>query len=161
MVKSTATSVNAYLAELPEERRAVIAPLRDLILQHLPPGYVETMNWGMISYEVPLERYPDTYNGQPLAYAALAAQKNGYSLYLMSLCAGSPREQALRDAFREAGKKLDFGKSCVRFKRLDDLPIDALAALIASSPVETFLAEHEAARAATTGGTGKRGKTSS
>lgn len=148
MVKSTAVSVSAYLAELPEERRAVIAPLRDLILRHLPPGYVESMNWGMICYEVPLERYPDTSNGQPLGYAALAAQKNAYSLYLMSLCEGSAHEQTLRDAFREAGKKLDFGKSCVRFKRLEDLPLEALAALIASTPVETFLAEHEATRAA-------------
>ncbi|HUD41216.1 MAG TPA: DUF1801 domain-containing protein [Dokdonella sp.] len=148
MVKSTAVSVSAYLAELPEERRAVIAPLRDLIVRHLPPGYVETMNWGMICYEVPLERYAGTSNGQPLGYAALAAQKNAYSLYLMSLCEGSAREQTLRDAFREAGKKLDFGKSCVRFKRLQDLPLEALAALIASTPVETFVAEHEAARAA-------------
>lgn len=148
MVKSTAVSVSAYLAELPEERRAVIAPLRDLIVRHLPPGYVETMNWGMICYEVPLARYPATYNGQPLGYVALAAQKNAYSLYLMSLCEGSAGEQALRDAFRAAGKKLDFGKSCVRFKRLEDLPLEALAALIASTPVETFLAEHEAARAA-------------
>lgn len=151
MVKSTAVSVSAYLAELPEERRAVIAPLRDLIVQHLPAGYVETMNWGMICYEVPLERYAGTSNGQPLGYAALAAQKNACSLYLMSLCEGSAREQTLREAFREAGKKLDFGKSCVRFKRLEDLPLEALAALIASTPVETFVAEHEAARAMAAG----------
>jgi len=149
MAKSQATTVEAYLAELPEDRRAVIAPLRDLIVRHLSPGYVETMNWGMICYEVPLERYAGTSNGQPLGYVALAAQKNAYSLYLMSLCEGSAREQTLRDAFREAGKKLDFGKSCVRFKRLEDLPLEALAALIASTPVDTFVAEHEATRAAT------------
>lgn len=149
MAKSQATTVEAYLAELPEDRRAVIAPLRDLIVRHLSPGYVETMNWGMICYEVPLERYAGTSNGQPLGYVALAAQKNAYSLYLMSLCEGSAREQTLRDAFREAGRKLDFGKSCVRFKRLEDLPLEALAALIASTPVDTFVAEHEATRAAT------------
>lgn len=147
MARSTASSVSAYLAELPDERRVVVATLRDLILRHLPPGYVESMNWGMISYEIPLQRYPDTYNGQPLGYAALAAQKNGYSLYLMSIHVGSARERALREAFREAGKKLDLGKSCLRFKRLDDLPLDAIAALIASTPVETFLAEYAAARA--------------
>lgn len=148
MARSRAATVEAYLAELPEERRAAIAPLRDLIVRHLPPGYVETMNWGMISYEVPLARHPDTYNGQPLGYAALAAQKNGCSLYLMSVHADSAREQALRDAFRAAGKKPDLGKSCLRFKRLDELPLEAIAALIAATPVETFVAEHEAARAA-------------
>ncbi len=148
MARSRATTVEAYLAELPDDRRAVIAPLRDLIVRHLPPGYVETMNWGMISYEVPLARHPDTYNGQPLGYAALAAQKHGGSLYLMSVYAGSAREQSLRVAFREARQKLDLGKSCLRFKRLEDLPLDAIAALIASTPVETFVVEHEAARAA-------------
>ena len=74
MTRSTAATVDAYLAELPEDRRAVISTIRDLVRANLPEGYRETMNWGMISFEVPLERYPKTYNKQPLGYAALAAQ---------------------------------------------------------------------------------------
>lgn len=82
MARSEAATVEDYLAELPEERRAVVRAIREVIRANLPPGYAETMNWGMIAYEVPLARYPDTYNKKPLAYAALAAQKNYYALYL-------------------------------------------------------------------------------
>ena len=84
MVSSKATSPAAYLASLPPERRKVIAVVRAVVKKHLPAGYVETMNWGMLAYEVPLKRYPDTYNKQPLMYLALAAQKNNYALYLTS-----------------------------------------------------------------------------
>ncbi|HLF04101.1 MAG TPA: DUF1801 domain-containing protein, partial [Dehalococcoidia bacterium] len=76
MVKSAAATPEAYLDALPQERRAVIAAVRRVILENLPPGYQESMNWGMICYEVPLERFPKTYNKQPLMYAALASQKN-------------------------------------------------------------------------------------
>jgi uncharacterized protein DUF1801 len=84
MVQSKAKTVQEYLDELPEERRAVVEAVRKVIRKHLPKGYVEAMNWGMISYQILLKRYPETYNGQPLSCAALAAQKNNYSLYLMS-----------------------------------------------------------------------------
>ena len=79
MVSSAAKTIDAYLAELPPERRAVIAAMRDRVNAHLPPGYEETMNWGMITWQIPLARYPITYNKQPLAYVALAAQKNNQS----------------------------------------------------------------------------------
>lgn len=82
MVRSEAGTVEAYLEELPPERREVVSEVREAILEHLPDGYEETMNWGMVSYEVPLERYPDTYNGEPVMYAALAARKRHYALYL-------------------------------------------------------------------------------
>ena len=82
MVSSKAATVEEYLAELPDDRREAISEVRDLILDHLPDGYVEGMNWGMIVYEVPLERYPDTYNKQPIGLVALASQKNYMSLYL-------------------------------------------------------------------------------
>jgi hypothetical protein len=122
-----------------------VAAVRRVVLDHLPEGYEERMNWGMISYEVPLARYPDTYNGQPLMYAALAAQKRGYTLYLMNEYAdGSP---ALREGFERAGKKLDMGKSCVRFRRLEDLPLDVIGAAIARTPVDAFIEMHEAAHA--------------
>ena len=84
MVQSRAKTVSEYLAGLPPERCGVVEQVRDVILRHLPDGYVETMNWGMISYEIPLERYPDTYNKKPLSYAALAAQKRHYAVYLVT-----------------------------------------------------------------------------
>jgi hypothetical protein len=144
MARSSATTVEAYLAELPEDRRETVAAVRRAVLDRLPDGYQERMNWGMISYEVPLERYPDTYNGQPLMYAALAAQKRGYTLYLMNEYAdGGP---ALREGFERAGKKLDMGKSCVRFRRLEDLPLDVIGDAIARTPVDAFIGTHEAAR---------------
>ena len=147
MASSKAATAEEYLAELPEDRRAVVSAVRDVVLRNLPEGYRESMAFGMIGYGIPLERYPDTYNGQPLAYAALAAQKNYYALYLMSAYMGSEQEQALRDAFDAAGKKLDMGKSCLRFKKLEDLPLDVVGKLIASTPPREYIAQYEAARA--------------
>jgi hypothetical protein len=146
MVKSTATTVEEYLEELPEERRAVVAGVRDVILRHLPEGYRESLNWGMICYEVPLERYPDTYNKQPLGYAALAAQKNGYSLHLMCAYQDSEQERLLREGFASAGLKLDMGKSCVRFRKLEDLPLEVIGRAVASTTPEQFIATYEASR---------------
>ena len=91
MVSSAAATVEAYLAELPPERRAVVATVRALVNAHLPEGYVEGMHWGMIGWVIPLSRYPVTYNKQPLIYAALAAQKNNYALYLMCASTCAPR----------------------------------------------------------------------
>lgn len=149
MVSSSAKSVADYLNELPPERREVVAALRQRILKHLPKGYEEMMLWGMLVYVVPLKHYPNTYNGQPLAYAALAAQKNAYSLYLNVAYGDNAIDRAFRQAFAEAGKKLDMGKSCVRFKKLEDLVLEAVDQVIASTPVEAFLAGHEQVRAAT------------
>jgi hypothetical protein len=146
MVKSSAGSVVEYLESLPAERRKVVSKVRETILKNLPEGYVESMNWGMISYEVPLSRYPDTYNSQPLGYAGLAAQKNHYSLYLMGVYQSEDLEARLREGFRQAGKKLDMGKSCVRFKKLEDLPLDVIAELIASTTPEVYIAYYEAVR---------------
>ncbi len=147
MVRSAATTVDAYLAQLPDDRRDVAATLRDLVLAHLPDGYVEAMNWGMPSYEVPLARYPATYNGQPLGYAAFAAQKNHYALYLGCIYIDPARERALRDAFTAIGRTPDLGKSCLRFRKLEELPLAALGELIAATPVEEFIALHERSRA--------------
>lgn len=147
MVSSTAATVEDYLLQLPAERRAVVAAVRDLVNANLPAGYVETMAFGMIGWSVPLSRYPDTYNGQPLAYLGLAAQKNGYSLYLNCVYSDPATEQVLRDAYARAGRKLDMGKSCLRFKTVDGLLLDEVAGIVASTPVETFIAQYERARA--------------
>jgi hypothetical protein len=149
MVSAAAVTPEEYLSSLPEERRAVMSQMRELIRKNLPKGYVESMNWGMLAYEVPLERYPDTYNGQPLGYVALAAQKNAYSLYLLGPYGDERQAAKLRDGFAKAGKKLDMGKSCVRFRKPEDLALDALAEAIASTPPEAFIAQYEAIRSTT------------
>jgi hypothetical protein len=147
VASSKARSVAEYLAELPEDRRAVVAAVRDVVVRHLPAGYREGMNWGMIVYEVPLERYRATYNGQPLSYVALAAQKSYYALYLTVPEQDPARGAWLRERFARAGKKLDMGKSCLRFRRLDDLPLDVIGELVASTDPDAFIALHEASRA--------------
>ena len=146
MVSSNATTVADYLAELPSDRRAEIERVRDLINAAIPDGYREGMGYGMIGWVVPLERYPDTYNKQPLAYAALAAQKNSNSLYLNCVYASKERTERLREAFAAAGKKLDMGKSCIRFKKADDLALDAIRAEIASTTPDQYIRIYEEAR---------------
>jgi uncharacterized protein YdhG (YjbR/CyaY superfamily) len=139
-------SVSAYLAQLPEDRRKELQRVRAVVRKHLPDGYQESIGAGMIVYQVPLARYPDTYNGQPLWYAALAAQKNYLSLYLMCAYGSPPLAQKLREGFAAAGKKLDMGKSCIRFKTAGDLALDAIAQVVASVPLERYVEIAKAAR---------------
>lgn len=146
MVQSAPKTVDDYLDALPEDRRAVVEKVRKLIRKNLPKGYEEAFNWSMLSYQVPLARYPDTYNKQPLGYVALASQKNYFALYLLGAYSDPQQKQALEDAFEKAGKKMDMGKSCLRFKTTDDLPMDALGKLIASTPPEKMIALYEASR---------------
>ncbi|HEY5727317.1 MAG TPA: DUF1801 domain-containing protein [Acidimicrobiia bacterium] len=142
MVSSKAATVDEYLAELPEERREAIATVRRFILDHLPEGYVEGMNWGMIVYEIPLERYPDMYNKQPIGLVALASQKNYMSLYVWGPDAWA-EDGEFRRRWKETGKKLDMGKSCVRFRKVDDLAFDVIGDAIAATSVEDLIAAHE------------------
>jgi hypothetical protein len=146
MASSTAATVDDYLAELPPARAEVVRTVRATILQRLPAGYEETMNWGMISYEVPLERYPGTYNGQPLGVAALAAQARHYALYLNAAYASPELLGRLRDAYAAAGIKFDMGKSCLRFRSLAGIELDAIGDLIASVPPDRFIELYEASR---------------
>lgn len=139
MVSTSTTTPSDYLASLPQDRREVISALRDLILDNLPKGYEETINWGMLSYEVPLEIYPDTYNKKPLSYIGLAAQKNYNSLYLMSVYQDPADYQELMDAFAAMGVKPDMGKSCIRFKSLDQIPLETISRLIAKTSVRDFV----------------------
>lgn len=146
MVQSKATTVKKYLDELPADRRKEIAKVRNVVRKSLPKGYRETMNWGMISYEIPLERYPETYNKRPLAYAGLAAQKSVNTLYLTGSYGDPKQRKALEDAFKKSGKTMDMGKSCLHFRTADDLPLDAIGKIIASTPPEKMIAMYEAAR---------------
>ena len=147
MVQSTAETPEQYLAELPDDRRDQIEEVRDVILTNLPHGYVEQMGWGMLAYVVPLEAYPDTYNKQPLMYAALASQKNHMAVYLSNIYADEPSLDWFRQAYLATGNKLDMGKSCVRFRHLDQLPLEVIGQAIARTPLSEFIAQYERARA--------------
>src|SRR3954471_24300571 len=146
MLNRTASTVDEYIAALPEHRRQAIQDVRKIVKKNLPKGFVESVGFGMIGYVVPLERFPGTYNGQPLTYAALAAQKNYCSLYLMSVYGSKKHETALRDAFKAAGKKLDMGKSCIHFQSVDDLPAKALGQIIASISIDKWIEIYESSR---------------
>ena len=146
MVRSNAATVEEYLNELASDRREQIEAVRNVVLDNLPEGYAESMNWGMISWEIPLDRYPKTYNKQPLMYAALASQKNYMSLYLMCVYVHDGTQTEFERRFKASGKKLNMGKSCVRFKTTDDLPMDLIAYTIASTPVDDYIKSYEAAR---------------
>ena len=146
MRRSAPTTVTEYLDALPPERRKVVEAVRQVIRKNLPPGYVESSAMGMITYEIPLATYPDTYNGHPIWYAALCAQKNHYSLYLMSAYGSAERTGGLKAAFAAAGKKLDMGKACVRFKTIDDLPLDVIGHVIAATPVKDYIAMCESVK---------------
>ena len=144
MVQSNAGSVDEYLKELLPERRDSISTVRNLILENLPQGYVETMQYGMISYVIPLERYPITYNKKPLTLASLASQKNYMALYLMNVYGDG--EEEFKKNYIATGKKLDMGKSCVRFKSLDDLPLGLIGETISRTSVAQFIERYEKSR---------------
>ena len=148
MAGKAAATVGEYLAGLPPDRRSILSKVRDVIRRRLPKGYEEGMGFGMISYTIPLERYPDTYNGQPLCYAALASQKNHCAVYLTGAYADPDVEKAIRDGFRRAGRTLDMGKSCIRFRTADDLPLDVIGDAVASVTPDAFIARYESARRA-------------
>lgn len=150
-MQSKATTVDEYLAELPEDRRAAISAVREEILRNLPEGYTELMQYGMIGYAVPHSVYPKGYHcdpKQPLPFVSLASQKNHMAVYMMCVY-GSPELKAqFEEEYAKSGKKFDMGKSCIRFKKLEDLALDVIGRTIARVPAETFIANYEAATAA-------------
>jgi len=146
MVQSTAPTVAKYLASLPTERRAVMSRVRATVNRAMPKGYKESMGYGMICWTVPLSVLPETYNGQPLCYAALAAQKRYFALYLMGCYGYEPLLAELKAAYKAAGLKLDMGKSCLRFKSLDDIALDAVGRVISRVPPATFVALYQESR---------------
>lgn len=145
---SKATTVTQYLSELPEDRRATVEAVRNVILQHLPDGYEEGMQYGMIGYYIPLKDYPNTYNGQPLGIASLASQKNHLSLYLMCVYMDATLLMQLKNGFQDAGLKLNMGKSCIRFTSADALPLHVIGKIIADVPPNKYIALYEESRRA-------------
>ena len=138
-MQSTVNSVEQYLNELPDDKKEALSLVRKSIVENLPNGYNEVMNWGMITYEVPLETFPDTYNGKPLMYAALASQNNHMSVYLMGCYMSPDIRKKFENAYKESGKKFDAGKSCIRFKKVEDLPLDLIGKTIGLMSVEQFI----------------------
>ena len=127
MVSSDAATVEQYLAELPSERKQDIETLVSLVRKHLPKGFDEVMAWGMIGYQVPLEVSGPTYNKHPIGPVAIASQKNHISLYLLSIYASEQLTDEFKRRWQQSGKKLDMGKSCIRFKSLEQADLETIA----------------------------------
>ncbi len=145
-MRSEATTVKQYLDGLSKERRDAIRAVREVIVANLPKGYVEAMDWGMISYQVPLAAYPETYNKKPLMYAALASQKGYMVVYLSAIYAEEGARAKFEAAYKATGKKYDVGQSCVRFRTLEDLPLEVIGDAIASTPMKTYIERYEESR---------------
>jgi hypothetical protein len=145
-VRSSATTVDGYLASLPEDRRAAIAAVRRTILENLDGDYEEGIQYGMIGYFVPHRIYPAGYHcdpKQPVPFAGLASQKNHMAIYLMCVYGHPAHERWFRAAWAKTGKRLDMGKSCVRFRRLEDLALPVIGEAVRRVPAKEFLAFYE------------------
>jgi hypothetical protein len=135
-----------YINVLPTERRAMLRCLRREIRKNLPPGYVERFDGRMISYEIPLKRYPKTYNGRPLCVAALAAQKSFVTVYLMAVYGDRRLEEWFRETYAASGKILHMGKSCVHFGKAEDIPLGVIGEAIRRVPVKHYIQMYESAK---------------
>lgn len=148
-MQSKTTTVEAYLRSLPEDRRAAISAVREVILKNLDPGYEEGMQYGMIGYYVPFSAYPKGYHAnpkQPLTFAVLGAQKSYMTLHLMAIYAGG-NAQWFREEWGKTGKKMDVGKACIRFKKADDLPLELIGEAVKRVPAKKWIVICEGARA--------------
>ena len=139
-------TAQGYLDDLPLDRRAALEVVRQAILDNLPEGYQEIVDFGMLAYVIPLETYPKTYNGHPLMFAALASQKRHMAVYLMNVYGNTETERWFTEEYSASGKKLDMGKSCLRFKTLEDLPVELIGQAIARTPVAEFIQIYEDSR---------------
>ena len=145
-MQSKAKTVKEYLAELPEDRRTAIEAVRKVIRKNLDKDYEEGMQYGMIGYYVPHKVYPPGYHcdpKQPVTFAGLASQKNHMAVYLMCIYGHKEHEQWFRKEWAKTGKKLDAGKSCIRFKKLDDLALDVIGQFVARVPAKKYIAYYE------------------
>ena len=146
MTQPSQQSPDEYIEALPEDRQAAISAVRSVILANLPAGYEETVQHGMLSYVIPLATYPVTYNKMPLLFAGLASQKNYMTVHLMNIYGDPADEEWFVQRYKATGKKLNMGKSCVRFKTIDDLPIELIGEAVARTPVESYIKIYEDSR---------------
>ncbi len=145
-MQSNAKTVKEYLAELPPERKAALQTVREVILKNLPKDYEEVMQYGMIGYVVPHSVYPPGYHcdpKQPLPFVALASQKNHMVVYMMNIYMDKETENWFVKAYKASGKKLDKGKSCLRFKKLEDLALDVIGQAVGKKSVKEYIALYE------------------
>jgi len=145
-MQSKAATVEAYLQNLPAERKAALQAVRKVILQNLDADYEEGMQYGTICYYVPHRVFPDGYHcnpSQPLPFAMLASQKNHMAVYLCSIYGSASEEGWFRAAWAKSGKKLDMGKSCIRFKKLEDLALDVVGQAVRRVPARAFVARYQ------------------
>ena len=143
------TTIDEYLANLPDDRRNAIAAVRDVINKKLPSGYEETLQYGMISWVVPESVLPakDVYNKQPLCLVGLASQKNHMAVYLLSVYGDEKERRWFESAYKKTGKKLDMGKSCLRFKSVDGLALDVIGEAMSHVTVDRYVAAYRKIRA--------------
>ena len=144
-------TVTEYLESLPKERRLALTKVRAAIRKNLPKGYVEGIQYGMIGYFVPHAIYPAGYRAnpkEPVPFINVGSQKNYMVIHAMCLYADAKLTEWFTKEYAKSGKKLDMGKGCVRFKELEDLPLDVLGALVAKFPVAKYIKHYEAAMAA-------------
>ena len=145
-MQSDAATVEDYLASLPEDRREAVSAVRDTVNANLDDGFEEGMEYGMVTWGIPLSRYPKTYNGKPLGVVSLASQKNHLALYLMCLYADDGLEDWFRQQYVDRGMRLDMGKSCVRFKKLEDVPLEVIGKAIRAKGPDEYITMVEGAR---------------
>ena len=141
-MRIVASSVKDYLSKLPEDRRAAVETVRATILKNLDPTYEEGVQYGMIGYFVPHKVFPAGYHcnpKEPLPFAGLASQKNYMSIYLMCIYLDSPHGKWFADAWKKSGKKLDMGKSCIRFTKVEDLALDVIGEAIRRVPAKAYI----------------------
>ena len=143
MQKTTAKTIDEFLDLQTPERREELEKVRKLVLENLPAGYEEVLNWGMITYQVPLSVKPDTYNKKPLMFAAIASQKNHISLYLTNIYGNESNRKKFEQEYKATGKRYDMGKSCVRFRKLEDLPLKLIGKAIAQTEMQEFISDYE------------------
>lgn len=160
-MQSNALTVQQYLASMPADRRETIEAIRAVILKNLPQGYQEGMQYGMIGYFVPHTVYPAGYHcdpKQPLPFVGLASQKNHMALYMFCLYLDDDQAQSFRDSWLATGKKIDMGKSCIRFKKLDAVPLDVVGKAV-RVPVKKFVESYEKRLQRTSGGASEKSPT--
>jgi Domain of unknown function (DU1801) len=146
MIGNSSPAVSEFLTNLPPGRRADFERVRATIRSHLPEGYEEVISRKMLVYQVPLERYRETYNGHPLWYVALASEKSYLSLHLMPVYGDPALAQRLKEGFRAAGKRLDMGKACLHFKTANALALDVIGEIVAAMPVDRWVEIARSAR---------------
>ena len=145
-MRSDVKTVEEYLNEIPLDQLGSIKKVRKEVLENLPDGYEEGMLYGMIGYYIPLSEYSETYNGQPLVYVSIGAQKNYISVYLMGIYSDDELRKWFEGKYKESGKKMNIGKSCVRFKSYDDLPKGLVGEAVTKITPQDYIEIYEASR---------------